>query len=79
MRKFFAFLFVFLLIAAGLGYLLYPTISDQIGQAEDGRVMKAYREKTAAMSSEQISNMLADADARFQQDCRGHPGIIRTG
>ena len=63
MRKFFAFLFVFLLIAAGLGYLLYPTISDQIGQAEDGRVMKAYREKTAAMSSEQISNMLADADA----------------
>ncbi len=63
MRKFFAFLFVFLLIAAGLGYLLYPTISDQIGQAEDGRVMKAYREKTAAMSSEQISKMLADAAA----------------
>ena len=61
MRKFFAFLVVFLLIAAGVGYLLYPTISDQIGQAEDGAVMKAYREKAAAMSSQQVSDMLADA------------------
>ena len=51
MRKFFAFLFVFLLIAAGAGYLLYPTISDQIGQARDGEVMKTYREKTAIMTS----------------------------
>jgi sortase A len=61
MRKFFAFLVVFLLIAAGVGYLLYPTISDQIGQAEDGAVMKAYREKAAAMSSQQVSDMLAGA------------------
>ena len=61
MRKFFAFLLVFLLIAVGVGYLLYPTISDQIGQAEDGAVMKAYREKAAAMSSQQISDMLAAA------------------
>ena len=44
MRKFFAFLFVFLLIAAGAGYLLYPTVSDQIGQVNDAAVMKAYRE-----------------------------------
>lgn len=63
MRKFFAFLFIFLLIAAVVGYLLYPTISDQIAQANDGAVMKAYREKTAQMSSEQIEAMLADADA----------------
>ena len=63
MRKFFAFLFVFLLIAAGAGYLLYPTISDQIRQAEDGAAMKAYREKTAAMSAEQIAAMLEDAAA----------------
>ena len=63
MRKFFAFLFIFLLIAAVAGYLLYPTISDQIAQANDGAVMKAYREKTAQMSSEQIEAMLADADA----------------
>ena len=42
MRKFFAFLFVFLLIAAGAGYLLYPTVSDQIGQANDAAVMRAY-------------------------------------
>ena len=63
MRKFFAFLFIFLLIAAVAGYLLYPTISDQIAQANDGAVMKAYREKTALMSSEQIEAMLADADA----------------
>ena len=39
MRKFFAFLFIFLLVAAGAGYLLYPTISDQIGQANDAAVM----------------------------------------
>lgn len=63
MRKFIAFLLVFLLIAAGAGYLLYPTISDQIGQANDGAVMKAYREKAAAMDSEQIEAMLADAAA----------------
>lgn len=63
MRKLFAFLFVFLVIAAGAGYLLYPTISDQIGQANDGAVMKAYREKTAAMTSEQIDALLAGAVA----------------
>ena len=63
MRKFFAFLFVFLLIAAGAGYLLYPTVSDQIGQANDAAVMKAYREKTALLDSEQIAAMLADAAA----------------
>ena len=62
MRKFFAFLLVFLLIAAGLAYLFYPTVSNQIGQAKDGEVMKAYREKTALMSAEQINEMLADAD-----------------
>ena len=62
MRKFFAFLLAFLLIAAGLAYLLYPTVSNQIGQAKDGEVMKAYREKTALMSAEQINEMLADAD-----------------
>ena len=63
MRKFFAFLFVFLLIAAGAGYLLYPTVSDQIGQANDAAVMKAYREKTALLDSGQIAAMLADAAA----------------
>ena len=63
MRKFFAFLFIFLLIAAGAGYLLYPTISDQIGQARDGEVMKAYREKTAILTSEQINEKLAEAAA----------------
>ena len=61
MRKFFAFLFVFLLIAAGAGYLLYPTISDQMGQAKGGAAMRAYREKTAAMSAERIEAMLAEA------------------
>ena len=63
MKKFLAFLFIFLLVAAGAGYLLYPTISDQVGQAKDGAVMKAYREKAAAMSTEQIYAMLADAAA----------------
>nr|AHF26083.1 sortase [uncultured bacterium Contigcl_1764b] len=53
MKKFFAFLLLFLLIAAGLGYLLYPIASDQLGQYRDAEVMKAYREKTAVMDAEQ--------------------------
>ena len=63
MRRFFAFLFVFLLILAGAAYLLLPTVLDQMGQAVDGAVMKAYREKAAQMTSEQINTMLADAAA----------------
>ena len=61
MRKFFAFLLAFLLIAAGAGYFLYPTVANQAGQARDAAVMKAYRAKTAAMDSEKISAMLAEA------------------
>ena len=63
MRRFFAFLLVFLLILAGAAYLLLPTILDQMGQAVDGAVMKAYREKAAKMTSEQINTMLADGAA----------------
>ena len=44
MRKFLTGFLIFLLIAAGVAYFLYPTVSDQISQRRDEEVMKAYRE-----------------------------------
>ena len=63
MKKFFAFLFIFLILAAGIGYLLYPTVSDQLGQRRDADLMKSYREKTAAMDSEKKAELLSEANA----------------
>ena len=63
MKRFIAGLLIFLLAAAGIGYLLYPTVSDQICQRQDEEVLKAYREKTAAMSSEKKNELLAEAAA----------------
>lgn len=63
MKKVLASFFLFLLIAAGLGYLLYPTVADQIAQSRDASFMKAYREKTAALTSEQEEALFAEADA----------------
>ena len=63
MKRFIAGLLVFLLVAAGIGYLLYPFISDQICQRRDAEIMKVYREKTAGMSSEKKTEMLAEAKA----------------
>ena len=61
MKKFIASLLIFLLIAAGIGYLLYPTVSNQICQRQDEEVLKAYREKTALMDSEKKAALFAEA------------------
>ena len=63
MRKFIAGLLIFLLIAAGIGYLLYPTASDQLCRLRDGETMKTYRVKAAAMDSEKKAELFDGAKA----------------
>lgn len=63
MRKFLTGFLIFLLIAAGVAYFLYPTVSDQISQRRDEEVMKAYREKTAAMTAEKKAELFEEARA----------------
>ena len=62
MRKFIAGLFIFLLIAAGAGYLLYPAVSNQLCQLQDGETMKAYRQKAAAMDSAKKAELFGGAE-----------------
>ena len=61
MKKFIAGLLIFLLIAAGIGYLLYPTISNQVCQRQDEEMLKTYREKTALMDSEKKTAVFEEA------------------
>ena len=63
MKKAMAGLLVFLIILAGAGYLLYPTLSDQISRREDETVLKAYRGKTAGMDSARKAELFAEAKA----------------
>ena len=67
MRKFIAGLLIFLLIAAGIGYLLYPAASDQLCRLRDGETMKTYREKAAAMDSEKKAELFDGAKAYNDQ------------
>ena len=62
MRKFIAGLFIFLLIAAGAGYLLYPTVSNQLCRLQDGETMKAYRQKAAAMDAAKKAELFGGAE-----------------
>jgi len=61
MKKFFAGLFIFLLLAAVAGYFLYPMVSDQICQRRDAEIMRDYRRKAAAMNSEKKAELFAAA------------------
>ncbi len=61
MKKFIASLLVFLLLAAGIGYLLYPTASDQISQARDAEILREYRKKAAAMDAEKEEELFRGA------------------
>lgn len=63
MKRFFAGLLIFLLIAAGIGYLLYPTVSNQVCQLLDEEVLKSYRAKTALMDSEKKTELFREAKA----------------
>ena len=60
MKKFLIFLLVFLLVAAGLGYLLYPTIAQQISDAQNAALMDVYRRKVRSFTEEEI-----DISCRF--------------
>lgn len=63
MKRFITGMLVFLIIAAGIGYLLYPALSDQICQRSDAEVMKDYRKKAAEMGSQKREELFAEAKA----------------
>ena len=56
-------LLAFLLLAAVVGYLLYPVASDQLAQRRDAEILERYREKTAAMNAEQKEALFEGAIA----------------
>ncbi len=61
MKRLFAGIIVFLLLAGIIGHFLYPVVSDQLGRRRDAEMMQAYREKTAAMDREQRDKLFAEA------------------
>ena len=61
MKRLFAGIIVFLLLAGIIGHFLYPVVSDQLGRRRDAEIMQAYREKTAAMDREQRDMLFAEA------------------
>ena len=63
MKKLFAGILVFLLLAVVIGHFLYPVLSDQLGRRRDAEIMQGYREKTSAMSKEQREKLFAEAGA----------------
>ena len=63
MKKFFLFLIIFLLVVAGAGYLLFPTIEDQLAQQQFDALKGTYRRRVAAMGTESITEALEAAAA----------------
>ena len=63
MKRFLTGFLIFLLLAAGIGYLLYPALSNQLCQRQSAGVMATYREKAAAMDAAQKAEMFAQAEA----------------
>ena len=63
MKKLFAWILVFLLLAVVIGHFLYPVLSDQLGRRRDAGIMQEYREKTSAMDKEQREKLFAEAGA----------------
>ena len=61
MKKFFAGLLIFLLIAAVAGYFLYPVLSDQLCQRRDAEIMQDYRRKAAGMDTAKEEELFAAA------------------
>ena len=61
MRKFFVRLLIFLLVAAGAAWLLYPTVSDQVARWHNDTLMKRYHKAVLDMGSEQVEAMLQKA------------------
>ena len=52
-----------LLMAVGLGVLLYPTVSDQINKYRQQQTITDYIETTAAIDPELSRQMLEEAEA----------------
>ena len=67
MKRLIAGLLIFLLLAAGIGYLLYPTISDQLCQRRDAEILKVYKEKAAALDDAKKTEMFSEAKAYNEQ------------
>jgi len=61
MKKLFARILVFLLLAVVIGHFLYPVLSDQLGRRRDAETMQEYRGKTSAMDKEQREKLFAEA------------------
>ena len=61
MKKLFAGILVFLLLAAVIGHFLYPVLSDQLAKRRDADLMREYREKTSAMGHDQREKLFAEA------------------
>ena len=63
MKKLFAGILAFLLLAVLFCHFLYPVLSDQLGRRRDAGIMQEYREKTSAMDEEQREKLFAEAGA----------------
>ena len=61
MKKLFAWILAFLLLAVVIGHFLYPVLSDQLGRRRDAETMQEYREKTSAMGKEQREKLFSEA------------------
>ncbi len=61
MKKLFAWILAFLLLAVVIGHFLYPVLSDQLGRRRDAETMQEYRGKTSAMDKEQREKLFAEA------------------
>ena len=61
MKKLFAGILAFLLLAVVIGHFLYPVLSDQLARRRDAEMMQEYREKTSAMGKEQREKLYAEA------------------
>ena len=85
MKRFFTGLLIFLLAAAGIGYLLYPAVSAQICQRRDAGILQAYRERAASMDAGQKTEMFAEdvftagiprTSRDYQNRLNVHSGVI---
>ena len=80
MKRFLIRLLIFLAIAAGAAWLLYPTVSNQLSAGRNDRVMEAYRKAVHALEPEAMQKMLDDAaawNAELQKE--GIPDVFSGG
>ena len=61
MKRFFTGFLIFLLAAAGIGYLLYSSVSAQLCQRRDAEILKDYRAKAALLDAERKTELFAGA------------------